>query len=288
MKSYLYTSLVYLLQQVRNSLVNALTNEDKDIPVVILCGGLGTRLGTETVSKPKPMVEIGGKPILWHVMKIYSYWGYNNFILSMGYQSDKIKQYFMFYKEYSNNFEINMNTGKYEYLDELETVDWNVKLVDTGIDTLKGGRIKRIEKYVNTDRFMLTYGDGVGDIDINKLLKFHKSHRKLSTLTGVHPPSRFGEIIHKGTEIISFSEKPQASMGLINGGFMVHEAELFDHLSSDVNADFEIGPLEDLAGKGRIQIYKHLGTWACMDNVRDMNYLNKLWNNNEAFWKLWK
>jgi len=268
--------------------VNVLLKEDKETPVVILCGGLGTRFGAETVSKPKPMIEIGGKPILWHVMKIYSYWGYNNFILSLGYQSEKIKQYFMFYKEYSNNFEINMKTGKYEYLDEADEVDWSVKLVDTGLHTLKGGRVKRIEKYVDTDRFMLTYGDGIANINIKELLKFHKSHGKLSTLTGVCPPSRFGEIIHKDSEIISFSEKPQASKGIINGGFMVHETELFDYLSSDVNADFEIGPLEDLAGKGRVQMYKHSGMWACMDNVRDMNYLNKLWMNDEAFWKLWK
>lgn len=264
-----------------------LTNEDKDIPVVILCGGLGTRLGSETETKPKPMVEIGGLPILWHVMKIYSFWGYNNFILTLGYKSEVIKHYFMFHKEYNNNLEINLKTGKRKYLNKSDIIDWNIKLIDTGLDTLKGGRIKRIEKYVETDRFMLTYGDGVANININKLVEFHKSHGKLCTLTGVNPPSRFGEIVHKESNVLSFSEKPQASIGLINGGFMVHEKEIFDYLSPDVNADFEIGPLEKLAREGRIQMYKLPGTWACMDNIRDVVYLDKIWREGKAFWKLW-
>ena len=256
--------------------------------VVILCGGLGTRLETETTSKPKPMVEIGGRPILWHIMKIYSYWGYSEFILALGYKSEIIKNYFMFYRENTGSIEVDMRTSEVNYLHESEDLDWKVKMIETGTNTLKGGRIKRIERYIDTDTFMLTYGDGVANINIPNLLTKHKGSKKVGTITGVNPPSRFGEIITDEDDILSFSEKPQVSLGLINGGFFVLEREIFDYLTPDEKCDFEKGPLEEIAREGKLGVYKHPGMWECMDTVRDMNYLNRLWNENKAFWKVWK
>ncbi|MEM4160571.1 MAG: glucose-1-phosphate cytidylyltransferase [Thermoplasmata archaeon] len=259
----------------------------KEMPVVILCGGRGTRMGTETDALPKPMLPIGDKPILWHIMRIYSYWGFNNFILALGYKGEVIKDYFLRYREHNSNVEVKLGTGSVRYLDATEVPDWTIKLVDTGLNTLKGGRIKRIEKYVSTDRFMLTYGDGLANIEIPKLLAFHEKHKKLGTLTGVNPPSRFGEIMVEGDRVISFSEKPQTSQGLINGGFFVFESELFDYLTPDEKCDFEKGPLEELASQGKLMVYLHKGMWECMDTPRDMEHLNKLWAEGKAFWKLW-
>lgn len=258
-----------------------------EIPVVILCGGLGTRMGSKTDIKPKPMVKIGSKPILWHIMKIYSSYGYNNFILTLGYKSEVIKDYFDSYVKYNNSFEINTATGDVEKLDGDKTEDWNVKLVNTGVPTLKGGRIKRIEQYIEADRFMLTYGDGVADIDIDELFEFHISHDCPGTITGVNPPSRFGEINLDGDQVISFSEKPQASKGIINGGFMIFDLEIFNYLSTDKDCDFEIGPLEEFAGDRKLKVFQHEGMWECMDNQRDLDHMNKLWANNESFWEVW-
>lgn len=257
--------------------------------VVILCGGKGTRLSEETAYKPKPMVEIGGKPILWHIMKIYSKYGYNKFILALGYKGEYIKKYFHDYRITSSDFTLIMHPDKKpEIHNTHEDSKWEITFVDTGLETLKGGRIKRIEKYIKSDNFMLTYGDGVANIDINELFKFHKSHKKIGTLTAVRPPSRFGEIKIEGGKVKKFEEKPQLATGYINGGFFVFKKDFFDYVTSDVDCDFEFGPLQKLAKDGELYSYKHKGFWQCMDNVRERDYLNKLWDENKAKWKVWK
>jgi glucose-1-phosphate cytidylyltransferase len=253
---------------------------------IILAGGYGTRLGNITEAIPKPMVKIGNKPIIWHIMKIYSHYGYKDFIISLGYKAEVIKEYFYNYDIYNSDYRINLGTKEINLINNQEEADWIVTLVDTGLDTLKGARIKRLEKYLD-DINMITYGDGVADINIANLIEFHKSHNKILTITGVHAPARFGEIIEKNNKIISFQEKPELSGGSINGGFMVFNRKLLDYLTTDEKCDFEKGPLEKLAQKGEIMLYKHPGKWACMDHERDVVYLNKLWNENKAFWKVW-
>jgi len=253
---------------------------------IILAGGYGTRLGNITEAIPKPMVKIGNKPIIWHIMKIYSHYGYKDFIISLGYKAEVIKEYFYNYDIYNSDYRINLGTKEINLLNNQEEADWIVTLVDTGLDTLKGARIKRLEKYLD-DINMITYGDGVADINIANLIEFHKSHNKILTITGVHAPARFGEIIEKNNKIISFQEKPELSGGSINGGFMVFNRKLLDYLTTDEKCDFEKGPLEKLAQKGEIMLYKHPRKLAFMDHERDVVYLNKLWNENKAFWKVW-
>jgi len=255
--------------------------------VVILAGGWGTRLGQQTEDIPKPMVSIGNKPVLWHIMKIYSYYGFNEFIISLGVKAHVIKNYFVHYESYNDNFSIDMETQNIKYHSNHNEKDWKVTLVDTGLNTLKGARIKRLEEYLDDDINMVTYGDGVADININNLVEFHKSHGKTITITGVHPPARFGELIEKEGQVVSFEEKPQTSIGIINGGFMVFNRNLLDYLSKDENGDLEIGPLEHLAKEGQVMIHKHNGNWECMDHERDVVHLNHLWNTNKAFWKVW-
>lgn len=253
--------------------------------VVILAGGLGSRLGHVTELIPKPMVEVGGKPILWHIMKIYSYFGYNEFVLALGYKANVIKDYFIKLQNYNSDITIDTATGNITYhnggLD-----DWKITLVDTGVSTLKGARIKRIEKYLD-DTNLLTYGDGVADIDLNDLVKYHKNHGKTITISGVKPPSRFGELVEKEGKVISFEEKPQSSKGLINGGFMVFNKNLLNLLTTDENCDFEFGALEKLAQNEEVMTYKHNGFWECADTIRDVNHLNELWVSGKAKWKLW-
>jgi len=253
---------------------------------IILAGGYGTRLGNITEAIPKPMVHIGNKPVIWHIMKTYAHYGYKDFIISLGYKSEVIKNYFSNYDIFNNDFMINLGTKKIEILSNHDEQDWKVKLIDTGLDTLKGARIKRIEKYLD-DINMVTYGDGVADININDLVKFHISHNKILTITGVNPPARFGEIIVKGHQVKAFQEKPDSSSGSINGGYMVINKKLLDYLTTDEKCDFEKGPLERLAKMGEIMLYKHTGKWACMDHERDVVYLNKLWTDNNAFWEVW-
>ena len=253
---------------------------------IILAGGYGTRLGNITEAIPKPMVKIGNKPILWHIMKIYASYGYKDFILSLGYKAENIKEYFYNYNAYSNDYTINLGTKKIEKIHNHNESDWNVTLVDTGVGTLKGARVKRIEQYLD-DVNMLTYGDGVADINIEVLVKFHKTHDKIVTITGVYPPARFGEIIEKDGKLISYEEKPQTSTGLINGGFMVFNKKLLDYLTIDEKCDLEYGPFKELAKKQQIMVYKHSGKWECIDTERDLVHLNKLWNENKAFWKVW-
>ena len=258
-----------------------------NIKVIILAGGWGTRLGQLGELVPKPMVNIGNKPILWHIMKIYSHYGFNDFIISAGVKSHIIKNYFMNYDVYSKNFSKDFSTGEVIYENLSDKVDWQVSVVDTGLNTLKGARIKRLSKYLDEETNMLTYGDGIADINLTELLDYHNSHGKTVTISGVHPPARFGELIEKDGKVISFEEKPQTSVGLINGGFMVFNRKLLDYLSTDEQCDLEFGTLEKLTEEGEVMVYKHLGNWECVDNERDVIHLSKLWDNNQAFWKVW-
>jgi len=254
--------------------------------VIILAGGWGTRLGQLTELIPKPMVKIGNKPILWHIMKIYSYYGFNDFIICLGVKGETIKDYFYHFEMKNNDFTIDLSNGNIQFYKN-NNENWKVSLIDTGLNTQKGGRIKRIEKYLDSDINLLTYGDGVADINLPKLIEFHKSHGKIITLTGVRPPSRFGELNQKDGKVLKFQEKPQTSIGLINGGFMVFNKKLMDYLTPYENCDFEHGPLELLTNKGEVMVFKHEGSWSCMDHERDVDYLNELWIENKAFWKVW-
>ena len=256
--------------------------------VLILAGGWGTRLGNRTDLIPKPMVKIGNRPILWHIMKIYSFYGYNDFIICLGVKSEVIKDYFYHYEMKNNDFTINLNNGTINYYNKHEETNWKVSLIDTGLNTLKGARIKRAENYLDAETNMVTYGDGVADINIKDLVKFHKTHGKTVTITGVHPPSRFGELTEDNSKVISFHEKPQTSVGLINGGFIVFNKKLLNYLTPNENCDFEFGALEELTKEGEVMVYKHEGNWECMDHERDVKHLNKLWETNKAFWKVWK
>lgn len=256
--------------------------------VVILCGGLGTRLREETEFRPKPMVNIGNRPILWHIMKIYAHFGHRDFILSLGYKGEIIKEYFYHYELMNND--VTLELGHPEKIDihqSHEENGWRVTLADTGQKAFKGARLKKVEKYITDNEFMTTYGDGVADIDINALLDFHHKHGKLATVTGINPASRFGELKIKGNRVEAFNEKPQTGSGLINGGFFVFNKGIFDYLSVDDSCDLEIGPLEQIAREEQLMVYKHNRSWACMDTLRDMDYLNKLWDENKAFWKIW-
>lgn len=255
---------------------------------LILAGGYGSRLGNITENIPKPMVEIGGKPILWHIMKIYSHYGFNDFVILLGYQGVKIKEYFFNYHMMSSDFTIDLGENRVSYEAKNNVEKWRVTLADTGLDTLKGGRIKRVESYLDDRVNMLTYGDGVADIDLKVLLAFHQSHGKILTLTGVRPPSRFGELVIKDRQVVSFEEKPQISAGLINGGFMVFNRELMGYLTADKSCDFEFGVLEQLAREGQVMVYAHHGFWECVDTERDLNHLEKLWKSQSASWKVWE
>lgn len=257
--------------------------------VIILCGGLGTRLREETEFRPKPMVNIGHRPILWHIMKIFSYYGHKEFVLSLGYKGDMIKDFFYHYEIMANDVTFELGFPEKISIHQFhEEKGWRVTLSDTGQKALKGARLKKVEKYITDDEFMVTYGDGVADIDINALLDFHHSHGKLATVTGINPASRFGELKIKGNQVEAFCEKPENNTGLVNGGFFVFNKGIFDYLSSDDNCDLEIGALERIANEGQLMVYKHKGSWACMDTLRDMDYLNNLWDENKAFWKIWR
>ncbi len=254
---------------------------------IILAGGYGSRLNDVTEVIPKPMVVIGGKPMLWHIMKMYAHHGFNEFVICLGYKGEIIKDYFHNFCCYDNDFTIDVASKNIEYHDSKNGNHWKVTLADTGLETLKGGRIKRVEKYLDDEVNMLTYGDGVSDINIKELVDFHKSHGKAVTLTGVHPPSLFGDVLEQDNQITAFSEKSQASRGLINGGFMVFNKKMLDYLTEDEYCDFEFGALEKLVKEGQAMVYKYKGPWACIDTKRDLDYLNKLWKNKEAFWKVW-
>lgn len=254
---------------------------------IILAGGYGSRLGDITNVVPKPMVEIGGKPILWHIMKIYSHYGINDFIICLGYKADVIKDYFLHYDFRNNDFSIEIGSGNIEFLNNNDENNWKVTLIDTGINSEKGARLKKVEKYLEDDINLLTYGDGLANINVKELINFHVNMGKMLTISGVRPPARFGELVADGNVLKSFEEKSQTSKGLINGGFMVFNKKLLEFLTEDDACDLEYGLFEDLAKNKEISVYKHKGLWACMDNERDMNNLNMLWKNNKAFWRIW-
>lgn len=258
---------------------------------VILAGGLGTRLQEETAVKPKPMVEIGEHPILWHIMKIYSWYGFNEFVIGLGYKGEIIKDYFINYCHRQTNLKINICTGEIEKLriSDLEpSIDnWTVHLLDTGLNTQTGGRVKRLMEYIGDKPIMLTYGDGVANIDIQKLLQFHKSHGKIATITAVRPPARFGRmIINNDKSVTDFEEKPQMDEGWINGGFFVFNPEIIKYIDGDTTL-LEREPLDNLAYDNQLMAYIHEGFWHCMDTMRDVKYLNELWNSRSPAWKVW-
>jgi glucose-1-phosphate cytidylyltransferase len=257
--------------------------------VVILCGGLGTRLKEETEFRPKPMVPIGGRPIIWHIMQIYAKYGHKDFILALGYKGEMIKEYFYHYELMNSDvcIEFGAESKLTIYPRHDEVAGWKVTLVDTGETSLKGSRLKKLERFITQNEFLLTYGDGVSDIDLEALIKFHHSHGKIATLTGVSPASQFGEMKTDGNKVIKFREKPDSSGQLINGGFFIFNRRILDYLSLDDTCDLEIGALEHLASIGELMVFRHEGRWACMDTLRDTEFLNKLWSNNNAFWKTW-
>ena len=261
----------------------------ENMKVVILCGGAGTRLREETEFRPKPMVNIGPYPILWHIMKYYSQFGFKEFVLALGYKGDMIKNYFCHYELMNNDVTIELGQPEKTCIHYAhDEAGWKITLADTGEKSLKGARLKKVEKYIVGDTFMMTYGDGIADVDIGKLLAFHKAHGKLATVTGINIASRFGELKIDGDSVETFSEKPQDGKGFINGGFFVFNRKILDYLTTDDLCDLEVGPLEQIAGEGQLMVYKHRGFWACMDTLRDMEYLNRLWANGMARWKIWK
>ena len=251
--------------------------------VIIMCGGKGTRLREETAIKPKPMVEIGGRPVLWHIMSIYARFGYKDFILPLGYKGEVIKQYFHDYNIRNTDFTVDLKNGDIT-AHPTEIVDWRVTLCDTGQETLKGGRLKRVARYIDTDRFMVTYGDGVADIDLDNLVEFHKKSGTIGTFTGVRMPSRFGTVrTDADGKILSWEEKPVLDE-YINCGFFVFKREFLDYLSEDESCDLEKEHLQRLAAEGQLSMYPHPGQWQCMDTLRDSLKLNELWDSGKAFW----
>ena len=255
--------------------------------VLILAGGLGTRLSEETRLIPKPMVEIGGKPILWHIMKIYSYYGFNDFVILSGYKSHIIKDYFVHYYQQYSDITVDMLNNTVE-IHKIQTEPWKVTILYTGQNTMTGGRIKKAQEYIGNEPFLLTYGDGVADININALIENHKQNKKFCTLTAVKPTGKFGAIkIDNDGTINDFQEKPDGDGNWINGGFMVCEPEVFNYIDKDESTIFERKPLENLAKDGQLNAYKHVGFWRSMDTLKDKNDLTELWLNNKAQWAKW-
>jgi glucose-1-phosphate cytidylyltransferase len=255
------------------------------VKVAILAGGVGSRLSEETEIKPKPMVEIGGRPILWHIMKHYAHYGFKDFAIALGYKAEYIKKYMVDYSTLSSDLTVDFRRGLVSPHNGGH-VDWRVELVDTGQETATGGRIKRLQKYIGNERFMLTWGDGVSNVDLNKLLEFHRAHGKLATVTAVRPPARFGRIEMDGDQVTSFTEKPQLGEGWINGAFFVLEPQVFDYIDGDTT-QWEREPLEGLARDGQLMAYRHDDFWQCMDTLRDKKLLEQLWDSRQAPWKTW-
>jgi glucose-1-phosphate cytidylyltransferase len=253
--------------------------------VAILCGGLGTRLREETEVKPKPMVEVGGRPILWHIMRGYAAHGFADFVLALGYKGDVIKRYFLDYFHLQGNLTVDVGSGTVTPHDGARDA-WRVSLVDTGLATQTGGRVKRLAPWLGDGPFMLTYGDGVSDVNLGRLLRFHRSHGKLATVTAVRPPARFGGLVFEGDLVTEFTEKPQVGEGWINGGFFVCEPGVLDYIDTD-ETFLEREPLERLAKDGQLVAHRHEGFWQCMDTVRDLRLLETLWETGRAPWKTW-
>jgi glucose-1-phosphate cytidylyltransferase len=261
---------------------------EEPMKVVILCGGRGTRFREETEHRPKPMIEVGGRPILWHIMKHFARYGHTDFVLCLGYKGALIKQYFLDYEAMSSDFRITLGkTGGIELGGTHAEDGWRVTLADTGLDTLTGGRVKRIQRYVGDEPFMLTYGDGLSNVDLDALVAFHRESGLVGTVTGVAPPGRFGELAIDGDRVASFTEKPAVSGGFINGGFFVFEPGFFDYLSPDEACILEREPLERLAADGQLGVHRHHGFWQCIDTFRDYTLVSDLWSSGEAPWKTW-
>jgi len=256
---------------------------DEDIKVIILAGGLGTRLEEETVVKPKPMIDIGGKPILWHIMKIYSAYAYNEFVITLGYKGECIKEYFLNF----DHTDCHSTQEQCVKIHDKDASEWTVHLVDTGIETLTGGRLKRVKEIIGNKTCMMTYGDGVANVNIAELLAFHRKHGKLATVTAVRPEARFGGLTITGNMVTNFIEKNQIGEGWINGGFFVLEPGVFDYIEGD-NVYFECEPIRHLVARGELLAYKHDGFWQPMDTLRDVKRLNDAWARNIAPWKIWK
>jgi len=252
----------------------------------ILAGGMGSRLAEETDIKPKPMVEVGGRPLLWHIMQHYAHFGFTDFVIALGYKGEYIKRYMLDYGLGEDDLTVSVGSG-----DVLRhgnrRPDWTVDLVDTGLHTMTGGRIKRLQPFIGQSRFFLTWGDGVSNVNLKELLAFHKGHGKLATVTAVRPPARFGHMIFDGDRVQEFSEKPQASEGWINGAFFVLEPQVFDYIEGD-NTAWEKDPMERLARDGQLMAYRHTDFWQCMDTLRDRRLLETLWESGTAPWKIWK
>ena len=256
--------------------------------VVILAGGFGTRLSEYTEKIPKPMVTIGGKPILWHIMNEYSFFGHKDFYIALGYKSELIKEFFLNYHALNSNFTVNLQDGRIKHHQESHN-DWTVSLVDTGLKSMTGGRVKRLQPYIGNETFLLTYGDGVSDIDINQLISFHHDKARIMTVSGVRPPSRFGELNYDQNSIITeFNEKPQATEGRISGGFFVCQREIFNYLDSEREDQIlETTPMQNIASDKQMVMYPHDGFWQCMDTYRDYKLLNELYENKTAPWMVW-
>jgi glucose-1-phosphate cytidylyltransferase len=254
--------------------------------VVLLAGGLGTRLTEETEIRPKPMVEIGGRPILWHIMKHYAHYGFQEFLVALGYKGEYIKRYFLDYYTLNGSMTIDLASGEVQpQVKECE--NWKLHLLETGLQTNTGGRLKRLESYIGKETFMITYGDGVSNIDLQKLLEFHKSHGKWVTVSAVRPPARFGGLVLEGDLVANFTEKPQAGEGWINGGFLVMEPQVFKYLTND-SMGLEVELLEKLAVDGQLAAYRHYDFWQCMDTLRDKYNLENFWQNSNPPWKVWE
>jgi glucose-1-phosphate cytidylyltransferase len=256
------------------------------VKVVILAGGLGTRLAEETEIKPKPMIEIGGRPILWHIMKHYAHYGFKEFFIALGYKGEVIKHYFMDYYTLNGSMTINLSNGRVKR-HKKESDDWIVNLMDTGQETYTGGRVKRLEPMLKDNTFMVTYGDGVSNIDLKDLLRFHRAQGRIATVSAVRPPARFGGMIFNGDLVVKFTEKPQIGEGWINGGFLVFEPAIFKYLEGD-KSSLETDAMEHLAADNQLVAYKHDRFWQCMDTLRDKNLLERLWQTGGAPWKVWE
>lgn len=254
--------------------------------VAILAGGVGSRLSEETQIKPKPMVEIGGRPILWHIMKHYAHYGFQDFVIALGYKGEVIKKYMVDFCHLNSNLTVELKNGETRVHDG-DRCEWTVDLIDTGISTNTGGRIKRLKPYIGNETFMLTWGDGVSNVDLNKLIAFHRNHGKLATMTTVRPPARFGHMELNGAQVVSFTEKPQTAEGWINGAFFVLEPEIFDYIAGD-ETQWEKAPLETLAKEGQLMAYQHPSFWQCMDTLRDRVLLEDLWQKGNAPWMTWR
>lgn len=263
------------------------TREIITMKVAILAGGQGTRLAEETDVRPKPMVEIGGRPILWHLMRHYSHHGYNEFVIALGYKGDYIKKYFADYQPLGGNLTIRIDSETRVECHEAQHAPWQIDLVETGAATLTGGRVKRLKPFLGDSTFMLTWGDGISDVDINKLYKFHRAHGRLATVTAVRPPARYGHIQFAGQQITSFEEKPQTAEGWINGAFFVLEPEVLEYIDDDMTM-FEHEPMRRLAHDGELMGYQHDGFWACMDTLRDKRRLQDMWEAGNRPWATWE